>query len=125
MLLKATIDTVAAMEAVKPKDPERVIVDTTVQEKAIAHPVNSRLLEIARHKVVSAAKRAGIQLKQTFAKEGKAKACAGRRVATPMPSSSGACNGCSNASARFLASSSERCNAKCIALTLRPITPRP
>jgi hypothetical protein len=24
-----------------------------------------------------------------------------------------------------LASSSERCNAKCIALTLRPITPRP
>jgi transposase, IS5 family len=48
-----------------------VIVDTTVQEKAIAHPVDSRLLEIARHKVVSAAKRAGIQLKQTFAKEGK------------------------------------------------------
>ena len=40
-------------------------------EKAIAHPVDSRLLEIARHKVVSAAKRAGIQLKQTFAKEGK------------------------------------------------------
>jgi IS5 family transposase len=34
--------------------------------------VDSRLLEIARHKVVSAAKRAGIQLKQTFAKEGKA-----------------------------------------------------
>jgi IS5 family transposase len=33
--------------------------------------VDSRLLEIARHKVVSAAKRAGIQLKQTFAKEGK------------------------------------------------------
>jgi len=40
-------------------------------EKAIAHPVDSRLLEIARHKVVSAAKRAGIALKQTFAKEGK------------------------------------------------------
>ena len=45
--------------------------DTTVQEKAIAHPVDSRLLEIARHKVVGAAKHAGIQLKQTFAKEGK------------------------------------------------------
>jgi IS5 family transposase len=72
LLLKATIDTAVAIEAVKPKDLERVIVDTTVQEKAIAHPVDSRLLEIARHKVVSAAKRAGIQLKQTFAKEGKA-----------------------------------------------------
>ncbi len=72
LLLKATIDTAVAMEAVKPKDLERVIVDTTVQEKAIAHPTDSRLLEIARHKVVSAAKRAGICLKQTFAKAGKA-----------------------------------------------------
>ena len=72
LLLKATIDTAVAIEAVKPKDLERVIVDSTVQEKAIAHPVDSRLLEIARHKVVSAAKCAGIQLKQTFAKEGKA-----------------------------------------------------
>ena len=71
LLLKATIDTAVAIKAVKPRDLERVIVDTTVQEKAIAHPVDSRLLEIARHKVVSAAKRAGIQLKQTFAKEGK------------------------------------------------------
>ena len=70
-MLKATIDAAVAMKAVKPQALERVIVDTTVQEKAIAHPVDSRLLEIARHKVVSAAKRAGIGLKQTFAKEGK------------------------------------------------------
>ncbi len=70
LLLKATIDTAVAIDAVKPKDLERVIVDTTVQEKAIAHPVDSRLLEIARHKVASSAKRAGIQLKQSFAKEG-------------------------------------------------------
>ena len=33
--------------------------------------MDSRLLEIARHKVVSAAKRAGIACKQTYAKEGK------------------------------------------------------
>lgn len=70
-LLKATIDTAVALRAIKPEALERVTVDTTVQEKAIAHPVDSRLLEIARHKVVSAAKRVGIQLKQTFAKEGK------------------------------------------------------
>jgi IS5 family transposase len=70
-LLKSTIETAVEVKAVKPAELERVIVDTTVQEKAIAHPVDSRLLEIARHKVVSAAKRAGIVLKQTFVKEGK------------------------------------------------------
>ena len=70
-LLKATIETAVEIKAIKPVELERVIVDTTVQEKAIAHPVDSRLLEIARHKVVSAAKRMGIGLKQTFAAEGK------------------------------------------------------
>jgi IS5 family transposase len=48
-----------------------VIVDSTVQHKAIAHPTDSRLLETARVKLVEAAKGAGIDLKQTFAKEGK------------------------------------------------------
>jgi IS5 family transposase len=70
-LLKATIDTAVATKAVRPNEFERVIVDTTVQEKAIAHPVDSRLLEIARAKVVQAAKFAGIALKQTLAREGK------------------------------------------------------
>jgi IS5 family transposase len=70
-LLKASIDTAVAAKAIKPVEFERVIVDTTVQEKAIAHPVDSRLLEIARHKVVAAAKRCDITLKQTFAKEGQ------------------------------------------------------
>ena len=70
-LLKATIDTAVQTQAVRPAEFERVIVDTTVQEKAIAHPVDGRLLEIARAKVVQAAKRVGIALKQTFVKEGK------------------------------------------------------
>ena len=88
-LLKATIDAAVAMKAVKPQALERVTVDTTVQEKAIAHPVDSRLLEIARHKEVSAAKRSGISLKQTFAKEGQGAAPQGRRLrprqAVPSP----------------------------------------
>ena len=71
LLIKATIECAVAIKAVRPADLERVIVDSTVQSKAIAHPVDSRLLEIARHKVVSAAKRAGISLKQTYAQEGK------------------------------------------------------
>jgi IS5 family transposase len=71
-LLKATIDTAVQTKAVRPAEFERIIVDTTVQEKAIAHPVDSRLLDIARAKVVQAARRAGIALKQTFSKESKA-----------------------------------------------------
>ncbi len=71
LLFKATIDCAVQIKAVLPADLERVIVDSTVQSKAIAHPVDSRLLEIARQKVVSAAKRAGISCKQTYAKGGK------------------------------------------------------
>jgi IS5 family transposase len=71
LLLKATIECAVQIKAVRPVDLERVIVDSTVQCKAIAHPVDSRLLEIARHKVVSAARRAGINLKQTYSHEGK------------------------------------------------------
>ena len=52
LLLKITIDTAVAMEAIKPKDLERRIVDSTVQEKVIDHPVDSSLLEIARQKIV-------------------------------------------------------------------------
>ena len=70
-LLKATIDTAVATKVIRPSEFERVIVDSTVQEKAISHPVDSRLLEIARAKVVQAARFAGITLKQTFVKEGK------------------------------------------------------
>ena len=43
-LLKTTIETALAIKAVKPAEFERVIVDSTVQEKAIAHPTDSRLL---------------------------------------------------------------------------------
>jgi IS5 family transposase len=70
LLLKATIETAVHSKAIKPQELERVIVDSTVQEKAIAHPTDSRLLEIARHKLVSAAKRLGLKLKQTFEREG-------------------------------------------------------
>ena len=70
-ILKATIDTAVSSKAIKPAEFERVIVDTTVQEKAVAFPTDSRLLEIARYQVVKAAKAAGISLKQTLADEGK------------------------------------------------------
>jgi transposase, IS5 family len=50
-MLKTTIEAAVDMGAVKKTEFERVIVDTTVQEKAIAHPTDSRLLEVAREKL--------------------------------------------------------------------------
>jgi len=41
-LLRATVDTAVATQAVRPQEFERIIVDTRVQEKAIAHPVDGR-----------------------------------------------------------------------------------
>lgn len=70
-ILKATIDTAVSNKAIKSDEFERVVVDSTVQEKAVAFPTDSRLLEIARYQVVKAAKAAGISLKQTLAAEGK------------------------------------------------------
>ena len=59
------------MQAVKPVEFERVIVDKTVQEKAVAYPTYSRLLEVARARLVRLAQRAGLALKQTYEREGK------------------------------------------------------
>lgn len=70
-LLKTTIETAVAIKAVNKREFERVIVDSTVQEKAIAHPTDSRLLEVARDKIARLAKRAGVKLKQTHEREGK------------------------------------------------------
>ena len=42
-ILKATTDTAVSSKAIKPAEFERVIVDTTVQEKAVAFPTDSRL----------------------------------------------------------------------------------
>jgi len=70
-LLAQTINVAVELKLIKTEELSRVIVDSTVQHKAIAHPTDSRLLETARTKLVEAAKGAGIDLKQTFAKEGK------------------------------------------------------
>jgi len=70
-LLATTIAAAMEMKAVTPAEFERVIVDTTVQEKAIAYPTDSRLLEVARARLVQLAQRAGLSLKQTYERESK------------------------------------------------------
>lgn len=69
-LLATTIAAATQMKAIT-AEFERVIVDSTVQEKAISYPTDSRLLEVARIKLVHLAQRAGLALKQTYEREGK------------------------------------------------------
>lgn len=69
-LLKYTINTAVAIGAIDKAEFETVIVDSTVQQKAIAYPVDSRLYEIARIKLVKGAKTLGIKPKQTYATVG-------------------------------------------------------
>ena len=56
-----SIESAVSMRAIAPKDLERVFVDSTVQEKAIAFPTDSRLLDMARRKVVLIATGAGLE----------------------------------------------------------------
>lgn len=70
-LLAQTIKLAVDLQLIPTQALASVVVDTTVQEKAVAHPTDAKLLETARDKLVQAAKEAGIALKQTFAKEGR------------------------------------------------------
>lgn len=70
-LLATTITVATNTNAVARGEFTRIIVDTTVQEKAIAFPTESRLLEVARAKLVVLAQRAGLALKQTYEREGE------------------------------------------------------
>lgn len=50
-LLSQTIAAALSMRLIDKKALETVVVDTTVQPKAIAHPTDSRLLEVARERI--------------------------------------------------------------------------
>jgi IS5 family transposase len=70
-LLAQTVNLAVSLKLISAAALATVVVDSTVQEKAVAHPTDSRLLETARAKLVQAAQGTGIELKQTFAKEGQ------------------------------------------------------
>jgi IS5 family transposase len=65
-LLTKTIEAGRASGAVTPRSLAEVAVDTTVMEKAIAHPTDSRLYERARCSLVALAEKAGINLRQNY-----------------------------------------------------------
>lgn len=71
-LLAQSIEAAKRGSVIKRQSLDTVILDTTVQPKAIAHPTDSRLLNRAREQLARAAQEAGIELRQSYARVGKA-----------------------------------------------------
>lgn len=71
LLLSETLDTAKREGQLTERHMEKVNVDTTVQEKAIAHPTDARLYHKARVLLVRAAKLRGIALRQSYLRLGK------------------------------------------------------
>lgn len=71
-LLAHSIEAARRAGVIKRSSLQTVVLDTTVQPKAIAHPTDSRLLNRAREQLVGAAQKAGVALRQSYARVGKA-----------------------------------------------------
>jgi len=69
-LLRETITAAIEAKAIKLGDLKRVTVDTTVQEKAIAFPTDSKLYHRARERLVRLAKTHRIALRQSYVRVG-------------------------------------------------------
>jgi IS5 family transposase len=70
-LLKESVETAKRGKLISRREVERVNVDTTVQEKAIAFPTDARLYYKMLKTLVRAAKKRGIELRQSYERVGK------------------------------------------------------
>jgi len=70
-LVQESLAAATRVGAAKPADFRAVIVDTTVQEKAITFPTDARLMHRARERLVTLAKKQGLVLRQSYARVGK------------------------------------------------------
>ncbi len=70
-LFAETIETAKRQKLLKRQDLEKVNVDTTVQEKAIAFPTDARLYHKMRLRLVREADKRGIELRQSYPRLGK------------------------------------------------------
>ena len=80
-LLQESLAVAARTEAMKPSDLARVVVDTTVQEKAVAFPTDAKLLNRSRERLVRLAQKHGVGLRQSYARVGKLALIKHRRYA--------------------------------------------
>jgi IS5 family transposase len=80
-LLQESLNVATRTGAAKPSDFTKIIVDTTVQPKAVAFPTDAKLMHRAREKLVSLAKQHGVALRQSYQRVGKYALIAHQRYA--------------------------------------------
>ena len=70
-LIQESLNAATRTGAAKPSDFSKVIVDTTVQSKAVAFPTDAKLMHRARELLVRLARKHGVTLRQSYARVGK------------------------------------------------------
>lgn len=70
-LLQESLSVAIKTGAMKPGDTRQVIVDTTVQPKNVMFPTDAKLIHRARERLVRLARKAGLDLRQTYVRVGK------------------------------------------------------
>src|ERR1700750_1413832 len=70
-LIQESLSVATRTGAAKPADFAKVIVDTTVQPKAVAFPTDAKLMHRARERLVRLAKQHGVRLRQSYSRVGK------------------------------------------------------
>lgn len=80
-LIQESLAVATRTGAAKPADFSKVIVDTTVQPKAIAFPTDAKLMHRARERLVRLAKKTGVSLRQSYERVGKHALIAHQRYA--------------------------------------------
>ena len=70
LVLQATVTAGLKNKTIKPAHLKRITVDTTVQEKAVSFPTDSKLLNRSRIRLVKLCRQEGVVLRQSYARNG-------------------------------------------------------
>src|SRR5579862_5098531 len=71
VLIQESLAVATKTDAMAPQDLARVIVDTTVQPKAVMFPTDAKLVNRARERLVRLAQELGVELRQSYRRVGK------------------------------------------------------
>jgi len=70
LILQATVTAGLHSKTIKPAHLKRITVDTTVQEKAVSFPTDSKLLNRSRQRLVKLCRQHGVVLRQSYVRKG-------------------------------------------------------